>query len=207
MYLINRLLCLFSNVYPSSFKEWELVESIIGVFNVTHGFICEQQYSRRLHSSLAKAVIFFNDLFYHIDLGSLEKLPLSDYFTCANWLLPSCNVSESFRCKPFQEVQRSLKPNLASRVVKTKVSIPIDMFVNFFAFSSISQKNRMLVWQNIDYNSCLEFLVDDSRDCKVENRVHFAMCHWSISIKYMIRIQNFIMSYSYKRFHWEHDFS
>lgn len=196
-------MCVFSDVYPSSYKEWQPVESIVGVFNVTHGFIGEQQYAGRLHSSLAKIGIYFNDHFYHMDSPSspayLEKLPLPD-FTCADWLLPSCNVSESFRCKLFQEVHKGLKPNIASRVVKIKVSMPIDVFVDFFAGCSISQKNTMLVCRDVDYEKCLEFL-DEGWDCKVENGIHCAVCYKSISVKYMIRTQNFIMTYYYKRSH------
>ena len=73
----------------------------------------------------------------------------------------------------FHEVQKGLKPNIASRLVKIKVCMPIYIFIDFFAIgdSPIDLNNTMLVCKNIDCNTILKFL-DRGWDFKVLNVSH-----------------------------------
>lgn len=196
----------FVDLYPSSYEEWQPVKSIVGVINTIHAFIGEQQYHGRLHSELARSGIFFYDHFYNINRsltqGELEYLPLPSFIS-TEWPLPSSNISEAFRCKLFNEVQKGLKPNNPSRFVKIKVSMPIDVFVDFFASCPIAPKNTMLVCKNMETDIILEFL-DKGWDKKSSNNIICEVDSKTVSVKYMIKTQNFILSYYYTRSHFVH---
>ena len=173
------------------------------MINVYHTFIGAQQYKGRTSSQLAEAGVFF---FYHFyDLGpdhSYRKLIKIDVpeFASSEWPLPSTDISEAFRLKLFQEVQKALKGNIATRLVKIKVCMPINVFIDFFALSDrpIDLKNTMLSVKNVDSNTMLEFL-DRGWDTKLQNGISCKVNSDSINVKYMIKTQNFIMSFAYKR--------
>ena len=59
--------------------------------------------------------------------------------------MPGSNIIEAFRCKLFNDVQKSLKPKNLARYVKVKINMPIFVFFDFFACCPIFAKNTMLV--------------------------------------------------------------
>ena len=76
--------------------------------------------------------------------GRLERVSLPN-FRSPEWPLPSSNISEAVSCKLFQEVQRDLKPNNATRFVKVKVSMPIDVFIDLFATADIELRKLAML--------------------------------------------------------------
>lgn len=181
------------------------MESIIGVINVYHAFIGTQQYNGRTNRKLAESGVFFYDHFFHVGddhcSGTLESVPLPP-FTSLDWPLPTCDIKEAFRMKLYNEVQKGLKPNVASRLVKIKVCMPIPIFVDFFSQgdSPIVLKNTMLVCKDVDPDTVLEFL-DKGWDIRVTNNIQCKVDPSSVNVKYMIKSQNFIMSFFYQRAH------
>ena len=194
-----------ADVYPSSYDEWQSIECVIGIINVYHAFIGEQQYQGRTHRQLAESGVFFYDYFYDLgpdhSIGTLRPLNLPT-FTSDEWPLPSADISEMFRLKLFTEVQRCLKPNVAARQAKIKICMPINVFIDFFALgdSPIDLKLTMLKCTNIDSNTMLEFL-DKDWDLKSSNGIQCKVDPTSVNVKYMIKSQNFIMSFYYQRSH------
>lgn len=175
------------------------------MINVYHAFIGTQQYQGRTNRQLAESGVFFYDHFFNVShdhcSGTLERVPLPP-FTRIDWPLPTGDISEAFHIKLYNEVQKGLKPNVASRLVKVKVCMPIHVFVDFFTQgdSPIAQKNTMLVCKDVDPDTVLEFL-DKGWDIRVSNNIECRVDPSSINIKYMIKSQNFIMSFYYQRSH------
>ena len=193
----------FTDVYPSSYEEWQSVECILGLMNVFHAFIGAQQYKGRTNTQLAAAGVFFYDHFYEVDfdqgVGKLVSLGVPEFIS-NEWPLPSSDISEGFRLKLFQEVQKALKGNIATRLVKIKVCMPLCVFVDFFALSDrpVKLNNTMLVCKNVDASTMLEVL-DKGWDIKNQGGITCRVHTESINVKYMIKTQNFIMSFSYQR--------
>ena len=107
------------DLYPSNLKEWQKLESIVGVFDCFHSSIGEEIYKERSKSSLLENGIFFYNHFYYIPrrkeaYGKLKLLPILD-FDSTDWPLPRQRISEAYRCKLFVEIQRCMKPSVASR--------------------------------------------------------------------------------------------
>ncbi len=181
------------------------MECILGIMNVYHAFIGTQQYKGRTNVQLAEAGVFFFDHFYTLDadhtLGRLTKLEIPEFIS-REWLLPSSDISEAFRLKLFQEVQKALRANIATRLVKIKVCMPLNVFIDFFALSDrpIELKNTMLVCKNLDSNTVLEFL-DKGWDTKILNGILCRVNPGSVNVKYMIKTQNFILTFYYQRSH------
>ena len=162
-----------------------------------------QQYKGRTSSQLADTGVFVYEHFFelgpHLSFGKLGKIEVPE-FASSEWPLPSTDISEAYRLKLFQEVQKALKGNLATRIVKIKVCLPITVFIDFFALSDrpIDLKNTMLAVKHVDSNTMLEFL-DRGWDTKLHNGIFCRVNSESINVKYMIKTQNFIMSFSYQR--------
>ena len=134
-------------------------------------------------------------------MGSLVKLEIPEFLS-SKWPFPSSDISEAFCLKLFQEVQKALKPNMATRAVKIKVCMPLNVFIDFFALSDrpIEMKNTMLVCRNVDPNLPLEFL-DKGWDSRCVNGIVRIVNPESVNVKYMIKTQTFILSFFYKRSH------
>ncbi len=78
--------------------------------------------------------------------------------------------------------------------------MPIEVFVDFFACCPISAKNTMLICRNMDQETILQFL-DEGWNKKCSNNILCEVDPGSVSAKYMIKSQNFIVSFFYRRFH------
>ena len=135
MFMSTCCFVLFADLYPSSYEEWQPIQSIVGIINCIHSFIGEQQYEGRKHGDLAKVGIFFYDHFYNVSPSlencTLHKLPLPSFLS-TEWHSPCSNVSESFRCKLLHEVQKALKPNNPTRLCQSKSEYAYRGFCRFF---------------------------------------------------------------------------
>ena len=80
--------------------------------------------------------------------------------------------------------------------------MPIIVFVDFFSLgdSPIELKNTMLKCSNMDSDTMLEFL-DRGWDIKSSNGIQCRVNARTVKVKYMIKSQNFIMSFYYQRSH------
>ena len=78
--------------------------------------------------------------------------------------------------------------------------MPVYVFIDFFASLPLLLRNTMITCKNLDSDAILEFL-DRGWDIKVINNIHCKVKHSSVSIKYMIKSQNFILSFYYQRAH------
>lgn len=175
------------------------------VFDCFHGSIGEQIYKDRSKSSLAENGVFFYDHFYYIPTkrqiyGKLEKMPLPD-FDSPDWPLPSQGTSEAYRCRIFTEIQKCMKPNVASTQSRMNIFMPIDVFVDFFSSSKLKMTKTMIKVENMDANTMLQ-CVDKGWDTKEDRNVVCKVQLSSISCKYMIPNQNFIFTFFYKRWHY-----
>ncbi|KAI5059682.1 hypothetical protein GOP47_0026001 [Adiantum capillus-veneris] len=80
-------------IYPSNTTDWQLVESIVGIFYAFHAFIGEEMYRGRQHKELADNEIFFYDMSYlepRTSFGWGRVAPLSlPSFDNKDWSLPA----------------------------------------------------------------------------------------------------------------------
>ena len=174
------------------------------VFDCFHGSIGEQIYKDRSKSNLAENGIFFYDHFYYVPnkrqtYGNVEKIPLPK-FDSHDWSLPSQGTSEAYRCKIFTEVQKCMKPNVASTQSRVNIYMPIEVFVDFFSSSTLRVTKTMIKVENIEINTMLH-CVDKGWDTKQDREVICKVQLSSISCKYIIPSQNFILTFYYKRWH------
>lgn len=193
------------DLYPSNFEEWQSLESIVDVLDCFHGSIGEQIYKGRSKSTLAENGVFFYDHFYYIPknrqrYGMVEKIPLPD-FDSLEWPLPSQSTSEAYRCRIFTEVQKCLKPNVASTQSRVNIFMPIEVFVDFFSSSTLRMTKTMIKIENMESNTMLQ-CVDKGWDTKEEMGVVCKIQHPSVCTKYIIPSQNFILTFYYKRWHY-----
>ena len=74
----------FTNVYPSSYDEWQSLEFILDIMNVDHAFIGTHQYKGKNYTQLAKSEFFLFDSFYNLDvdhtLCKLTKLEMLEVY-------------------------------------------------------------------------------------------------------------------------------
>lgn len=194
-----------TDLYPSNIIEWQPVECVLNILDIYHGCIGEELYKGRSKGSLAENGIFFFDHYYvppkkKGDFGTLTKLALPD-FKSGEWPLPSASTSESFRCKLFNEVQKCLKPNIASKQSRICLFMPITVFIDFFANAEVRISRTMFSVKVLDSESVLEF-VDNGWNTKTVNGITCSVQENSIACKYMIHSQNFIMTFYYRRWHY-----
>lgn len=177
----------------------------MNILDVYHGSIGEELYKGRTMSSLAENGIFFFDHYYVPPnrkgaFGTITKLALPD-FRSGEWPLPSSSTSESYRCKLFSEVQKCLKPNIASKQSRISLFMPITVFVDFFSNAEVRVSRTMFSVKTLDSENVLEF-VDDGWHSKTVNGINCNVTANSIACKYMISTQNFIMTFYYRRWHY-----
>ena len=106
-----------------------------------HGVVGELQYKGRSVRDLAKAGIFFYDHFYQLldhahSYGILQRQDFLEW-NIIDWPVPDGSIIEAYRAKLYAEVQHSLKPNIATRIVKITIFMPINVFVDIFQEFSI----------------------------------------------------------------------
>ena len=194
-----------ADLYPSNLEEWQPLESIVDVFECLHSAIGEQMYKGRSNIDLAENGIFFYDHFYFIPLGrsqygQVEQISLPN-FDSIDWPLPSQSTSEAYKCKLYIEIQKCMKPGVASRQSRVSIFMPIAVFVDFFSVSKIRVTKTMLLVQNIQEANILQ-CVDKGWDTREEDSVICKVQIPSICCKYMIANQNFIMTFFYRRWHY-----
>ena len=135
------------------------MDSIVDVFDCLHSSIGEELYKNRSKSSLAKNGIFFYDHFYYIPgkskiYGKVEKIALPS-FDSIDWPLPCQNTSEAYRFKLYAEIQKCMKPNIASTQSRVSIFMPIGVFVDFFLGSRMRITKTMIVVQNVEMDDML----------------------------------------------------
>lgn len=204
-YFLYYTVFICADLYPSNLEEWQPVESIVDVFECLHGSIGEQMYKGRSNTDLAENGIFFYDHSYYIPLdkgqyGHIEKLSLPA-FDSLDWPLPSQSTSEAYKCRLYTEVQKSMKPNIASRQSRIAIFMPVAVFVDFFSTTIIRVTKTMFLVQNIDEPEDMQCM-DKGWDTREENGVVCKVQAPSVCCKYMIANQNFILTFYYRRWHY-----
>lgn len=178
------------------------MECILGFFNVIHGTVGELQYKGRSVRDLAKAGIFFYDHFYQLldhahSYGILQRQDFLEW-NIIDWPIPDGSIIEAYRAKLYAEVQHSLKPNIATRIVKITIFMPINVFVDIFQEFSIKVCKTMFTFKAKACDDIPKFL-DDGWNKIMANSVYCEVVHDTINLKYMFASQNFILSFYYKR--------
>ena len=193
-----------TDLYPSNVEDWQPVECIIDIIDVCHSSIGQQMYKGRTERSLAENGVFFYDHFYIVptslsSYGVVTSLPLP-HFHSGEWPLPSPNTSESYRCKIFNEIQRCLKTNIASKQCRISLFMPLNVFVDFFSKVQVRKAKTMFFVRCLQDANVLEF-VDEGWHMKVSNGITCKVHLDSIACKYMVAGQNFILTLYYSRWH------
>ena len=106
-------------------------------------------------------------------------------------------MSESFRSRLFQDIQKSLKYTIATKIVRLTLFILFEVFVDFFFDEQIRTTKTMFICKS---ESCLDFL-NDKWDSKESWGTLCLLQKKSIICKYIIGSQNFVVSFYYNRFH------
>ena len=184
-------------------EDWEPIECIIGPVEAYHSSIGQQIYKDQKGTSLAESGIFFYDHHYQVPTslrgyGSLTELPLPG-FESKNWDVPSLTILQSFKAKIYNEVQKCLKTNIASKQSRVSVFLPLEVFVYLFKQQTIRTAKTMfsITGQN---KSMLQFL-KTGWDEKTTDNVQCRIDDDTVQCKYMIGNQNFILLFHYSRWH------
>ena len=93
-----------------------------------------------------------------------------------------------------------MKPNVASKQSRLNIFMPIAVFVDFFSTSTTRITKTMIVVQNID-EAIMEQCVDKGWDTKEDSGVICRIDIPTMSCKFMIPSQNFILTFYYRRWH------
>ena len=78
--------------------------------------------------------------------------------------------------------------------------MPLDVFVDFFSQVQVRRSKTMFSVRTLQDQNVIEF-VDEGWEKKFENGVHCRVHIDSISCKYMVATQNFILTFYYSRWH------
>ena len=182
-------------VYPSSYKEWELVECIVGIMFVIHAHIGVLQYEGRSNMSLANEGIFFYDHFYDIGKlhqgGRLIPLPLTSDWNYIDWPVPDFCVLELIRSKLFKDVQRSLRVAIPTKNVKLSMYCPITVFVELFGSSNIHIAKTLLLCKNPPTAA----IFDNGWKSREAEGIQCDIAEDTMLAKYMLATQTLIVSY------------
>ena len=159
------------------------------VFDCFHGHIGEQMYKDRSKSNLAENGIFFYYNLYYLPIkrqsyGRVERIPLPN-FDSHDWYSPSQSIIEVYRCRIFIEIQKCMKPQIASNQSRVNMFMPVDVFVDFFSSSKLRVTKTMMKVEKMDNNTMLQ-CVDKGWDAKEEEGVICKIQHSSVSCKYII---------------------
>lgn len=152
--------------------------------------------------TLAERGVFFYDYFYKVpraetNFGRLKPLPLPS-INSPEWPIPTAETSECFRVKLYSEIQKCLRPSVASRQVRISVFMPLHIFVDFFHDEEVRKTMSMFLCKS---ETCLDFL-DQNWDNSLTNGIFCKVEKKSIVCKSMIATQNFIISFYYMRWHY-----
>ncbi len=194
----------FLDLYPSNIEDWEPVECVVDIIEVIPAMVGEEMYKGRAKGSLAKNGVFFYDHFYNApsqsgQWGSLTELPLPG-FCSGDWPLPNPSTSENYRCKLFHEVQKCLKSGIASKQSRVVLFMPIIVFIDFFSDMDVRISKTMFSVKSAKMEDIME-LVDEGWNMKVQNGITCNVVEGSVTCKYMLSTQNFIMTFFYSRWH------
>lgn len=170
---------------------------------VVHRHIGQLQYEGRCARNLADAGIFFYDHLYILldnthTKGRLQKIPLQADWNYIDWPIPDACILESVKSKLYKDVQRSLRGNIATRLVKVVVFMPITVFVELFNECKVTITKTMLSCKD-QSPTFLVNLLDENWYRKVHNNIHCQIAFDTLKVKYMLATQSLIMSFWYKR--------
>ena len=179
-----------SDIYPSSYEEWQPIECIVGVIHVLHGHVGKLQYEGRNGGSLADEGLFFYDHFYQLQdrcntKGYLQALPLEAEKNRLAWPVPDCFAMEAIYSKLYRDVQRSLRPTIPTKLVRIMLSVPINSFVEVFGDFDVRTTKTMLASRRMDKELLAKLLRNQWFMRQVGN-VHCHIVLDTIVAKYMI---------------------
>ena len=140
-----------SDIYPSSYEEWQPIQCIVGVIHLLHG---QLQYEGRSGGSLADGGLVFYDHSYQLldrsyTKGYLEALPLEADRNRLAWTVPCFGVDFT-QSKIYKDVQRSLRTTIPTKLVKIMLSMPVNNFVELFGEFDVRVTKTMLSCRRMD---------------------------------------------------------
>ena len=132
--------------------------------------------------------IFFYDHFYQLldHAHSYGILQRQDFFkwSTIDWPIPDGSIIEAYRAKLYAEVQHSLKPNIAIRIVQIIVFMLVNVFVDIFQEYPIKVCKTMFSFKAKGCNNIPKFL-DDGWANIMANTMYCEVVHDTINLKYM----------------------
>ena len=194
-----------SDIYPSSYEEWQPIECIVGIIHVLHGHVGKLHYDGRSGGSLADEGIFFYDHFYQLvdrchTKGFLQTIQLEAEQNGLVWSVLDCFSIESIQNKIYRDVQRSLRATIPTKIVKIILSMSINCFVEMFGGFDVRVTKTMLACRGMDNDMLLKVLQNKWCTRQVGS-IHCRIVLDTVVAKYMIATQTFILSFWYCREH------
>ena len=115
-----------------------------------------------------------------------------------DWPHPHFSVTEAYRAKLFKEVQKALRSNIATRIIKISLCMPLTVFVDLFNTFPVKVSKTMFTVKATSL-ACMPQFLDKGWDKKTCSSVFCEVVQPSMQLKYMVASQNFIFSFYYKR--------
>jgi hypothetical protein len=175
----KRSFCLYTDLYPSTHRDWINPRSVLQPICVTHADVGEASKGTRNHKELLENSVFFYNAWYHPDrdggYGRVVPIPLPDFNDPA-WPLPDMATSESFRAKMREDFISSMKPTTGSRATHISWFMPISVMVDLFACApNIHRTRTLFVFKQIN-QGLFDSLMDRGWDEKSVQAVDTVKC-------------------------------
>ena len=114
-----------------------------------------------------------------------------------DWPHPHFSVTEAYRAKLFKEVQKALRPNIATRIIKISLCMPLTVFVDLFNTFLVKVSKTMFTVKATSL-ACMPQFLDKGWDKKTCSSVFCEVVQPSMQLKYMVASQNLIFCFYYK---------
>lgn len=171
------------------------------MLDVIHTDIGQLQYRGRTAKDLVDSGIFFYESMYIPDtkgnFGQIVPIPLPS-FESDEWIAPAATVSESFRCKIYNDVKNSLKMSTGSKTVRLSWFISLNIFVDFFSSVNVHKTPTMFVCKNLS-DSLLSELMDEGWDKRSDGEIECRIKMSSMCFRYQIEKQMLSLCFHYQR--------
>ena len=136
----------FAAIYPSSFEEWQSVDTISGKLTVYHTEMGSILYNGTLPSTLALEGVFFYDSLYvlpsvNLQYGKLQLLP-PPALNSVEWPHIHHNVVGSYKLRFVSDIHNAMKSSTGSKGVHLSWLLSVSCFASFFASCTGIRKTK-----------------------------------------------------------------